>query len=269
MLASLAALQFLVIAQVTAPATPDAAPPPPAEAPAQGDAAASPAPPPSDSPPPATPPAAASPPAATAPPAAAASAPATPRLPRLPSLFGAEPLGGTSAAFGWAGWSSLGVAYALGITSEDDVGGFYDLDWAKSESRLGGVYRRALTQAGSWDVAVRVGLAWYVNFGATYVYSDNHSDHGIELEPALVLSTRAGGGLLAVSAEGPMTITTKHKNGFLFSPMASISYEAPLYSQLTAGARFGAGYRAGAGGAPLSEGRGELQFLVLVGYQLL
>jgi hypothetical protein len=38
---------------------------------------------------------------------------------------------------------------------------------------------------------------------------------------------------------------------------------------MTVGARFGAGYRAGAGDAPLRTGRGELQFLVLATYQLL
>ena len=270
MLATLAALQLLVIAQAAAPALPnrvrpavEVSAPAPSDAPTSPDAAA-------PLPPPEAP--APTPPAATPPPAtppAASPSPAEPRRQRLPSLLGAEPLGGTSAAFAWAGWSSLGVAYAIGISAEDDLGGFYDLDWAKSESRLGLVYRRPFAQLGTWDVAVRIAASWYVDFGATYVYSGNHSDHGFEVAPALVVSTRAGSGLLAASAEGPMTVTTKHRNGFLFSPRAAVSYEAPLYSQVTVGALFGAGYRAGAGGAPLSEGRGELRFLVLLGYQLL
>ena len=63
--------------------------------------------------------------------------------------------------------------------------------------------------------------------------------------------------------------TMKYRAGFLFSPRLSVAFEAPLYPQVTVGARVGAGYRAGAGDAPLREGRGELQFLVLAGYQLL
>ena len=66
-----------------------------------------------------------------------------------------------------------------------------------------------------------------------------------------------------------MTVTMKYRAGFLFSPRVSFAFEMPLYPQVTVGARVGAGYRAGAGDAPLREGRGELLFLVLAGYQVL
>jgi hypothetical protein len=157
----------------------------------------------------------------------------------------------------------------MGVTSQDDLGAFGDYDWAKSELRLGGLYRRPVTTAGGFDVAVRLTLALYLDLGSTYVYSENHSDRGVEAAAALVLSQRAAGGLFAASVEGPLTITGKYSAGILFSPRVAVSYETPLYPQMTVGARFGAGYRAGAGDAPLRTGRGELQFLVLATYQLL
>jgi hypothetical protein len=198
-----------------------------------------------------------------------AAPPARPAERPFASLAGAEPLRASSAAAAWAGWSSLGAAYAFGATPLDDVGGFLDHDWAKSELRVGVLYRRSFGSGGGFDVAGRLSASWYTNFGSTWIYSDNHSDRGIDLAPALVLSRRTNGGLFATSLEAPMTITWKYDSGFLFSPRVAFSYEVPLYPQLTVGARAAAGYRAGAGDAPLREGRGELQFLVLAGYQLL
>jgi hypothetical protein len=157
----------------------------------------------------------------------------------------------------------------MGVTAQDDAGAFLDHDWAKSELRLGGLYRRSVATTGGFDVAFRLTLAYYLNLGSTYVYSENHSERGLELGPGVVFSQRAGGGVLAFSADGPLTVTTKYRTGLLFSPRVGLSYEAPLYPQVTLGARIGAGYRAGAGDAPLRTGRGELQFLVLAGYQLL
>jgi hypothetical protein len=157
----------------------------------------------------------------------------------------------------------------MGVTPDDDLGAFADHDWAKSELRLGGLYRRSLGTMSGFDVAFRGTVSLYVNLGSTYVYSDNHSDRGLDLTPAVVFSQRAGGGLFSASAEGPFTITGKYKAGLLFSPRVGLSFEAPLYPQLTLGVRAGAGYRAGAGDAPLREGRGELQFLIVAGYRLL
>jgi hypothetical protein len=158
----------------------------------------------------------------------------------------------------------------MGVTSEDDAGAYFDYDWAKSEFRLGGLYRRAIStgESGGPDLAFRLTLAYYANLGSTYVYSDNHSEHGLDISPGIVWSTRAAGGLFAASADGPLTITTKYRTGLLFSPRVGLSYEMPLYPGLNVGARIGAGYRAGSGDAPLRTARGEFQFLVLATYVL-
>jgi hypothetical protein len=185
------------------------------------------------------------------------------------SILSAESLQGGSAALGWVGWPEIGGIYAIGLNPRDDLGAYLTYDWAKSETRIGGLWRRELSKAGSFDVGLRLSLAFYSNFGADYFYDQNRSDRGFELVPGLSLSTHGGGGILSILGEAPMTITGKYETGFLFSPRASVAFEAPLYPAVTVGARVGVGYRAGAGGAPLKEGRGEFQFLLLAGYQLL
>jgi hypothetical protein len=200
---------------------------------------------------------------------AAAPGPAAVPRPRQHSLLSAESLQGGSAALAWAGWSDLGAMYAIGFSQRDDAGVFLAHDWAKSETRAGVLYRRPFSRAGPFDVAARFTLAWWVNSGATFVYEENRSDRGFELVPGLALSRPGGGGLVSALLEAPMTLTWKYDPGFLFSPRASVAFETPLYRSFTVGARVGVGYRAGAGDAPLDDGRGELMFLVLAGYQLL
>jgi hypothetical protein len=207
--------------------------------------------------------------AAAAEPSRAPQPPAAPEGPRQVSLLSGESLHGGNAVLAWAGWSSLGAMYAMGFTDRDDVGVFLEYDWAKSENRLGLLYRRPLGKAGSFDVGGRLSAAWYLNFGSDYIHESNQSDRGLEIVPGIAFSRRGGAGIFSALAEAPMTVTTKYGSGFLFSPRASLAFEAPLYPSVTVGARVGAGYRAGAGDAPLREGRGELQFLVLAGYQLL
>ena len=259
MLATIAALQLLVLSQVAAPpkeVTPD-------------EPGAAQATPPAENPPlpskPGAKPSGATPPAAT-PPAATPSAPARPR--QL-SLLSGESLGGGSVAMAWAGWQSLGIAYAQGITKQDDLGAYLDLDWSTAEMRLGAFYRRPLGQAGVFDMAGRLALAWYEDFAATWIHETNHSDRGIEFVPGLSLSTPMSGGIFSMIGEAPLTITTKSGSGLLFSPSFSVAYEAPLYPGLTLGARLGIGYRAGSGDAPLKEGMAEFTFLVLATYQIL
>jgi hypothetical protein len=159
--------------------------------------------------------------------------------------------------------------YGQGVTARDDLAALADFDWADTELRLGGLYRRALGPAGGWDAAARLALTWFRSFGATWIRDGNHSDHGIELAPGLSLSTRAGSGVFSGIAEAPLTITLRGDSGLLFRPRLSAAYEAPVYEDVTLGARFGIGYRAGSGDAPLKAGRGEILFLVLAGYQLL
>jgi len=185
------------------------------------------------------------------------------------SLLSAEPLGGGSAALAWAGWSSLGIMYGQGITQRDDLGASLDFDWSKTELRLGGFYRRPLGTAGPFQMAGRLGIGWLVNFGSEWIHDENHRDRGPEVAPGLSLSARGAGGIFSILGELPLAVTVKHGSGLLFVPRLSVSYEASLYDELTVGVRAGAAYRAGAGDAPLRDGMGELQFLVLCGYQIL
>lgn len=265
MLATLAALHLAVLSQVAPPpreVTPD-------DTIAQEDAAAEDAPaganPPlprkGEQPPPPAAPGAAE--------AEAAPTTVTPARPRQLSFLSADPLGGGSLAFAWAGWTSLGLMYGQGITERDDLAGFADYDWEKSELRLGGFYRRPLGTAGAFDMAGRLSAAWYLNFGADYFEDENHSDSGLELVPGLSFSSRGARGIFSIIGEAPLTITTKYGAGLLFSPRASVAYEGLLYPELSVGARLGLGYRAGSGDAPLSEGQAEVMFLVVAGYQIL
>jgi hypothetical protein len=202
-------------------------------------------------------------------PGAPVAAPQEVRPRRQLSLLSAEPLGGGSATLAWAGWSSLGVSWAQGISDRDDLGASADFDWARTELRLGGFYRRPLGKAGAFDMAGRLGVSWLANFGGQWIFDENHHDRGLEVAPSLVLSARGGNGIFSLSGDVPIAVTWKHDSGFLFIPRLSAAYETPLYDELTVGVRAGVAYRAGSGDAPLGEGGGELQLLVLLGYQVL
>ncbi|HEY6098824.1 MAG TPA: hypothetical protein VIW03_05310 [Anaeromyxobacter sp.] len=249
--ATLAALALVLLSQVS--------PPPkevtPGEKPAEETAPARPAD--SEAPP------------ANPPPPSKRAVSAPPARARQLSLLSGESLGGGSASLAWVGWSSLGIMYGQGITAQDDIAALADFDWAYTELRLGGFYRRPLGQAGDYDVAGRLAVTWYKDLGATWVRGGNHSDHGFELAPGVSLSTRAGGGIFSAIAEAPLTVTLKYGAGLLFSPRLSAAFEAPLYPELTLGARLGIGYRAGSGDAPLKEGRAQLLFQIVAGYQVL
>jgi hypothetical protein len=251
MLATVAALQLLALSQV---------PPLPREVTPE-DASADEAAPPRPSGAAGADPSSSAPPARSGEPAGA--------TPRQLSLLSAEPLGGGSASLAWVGWSSLGLMYGQGVTSRDDLAAIADFDWAKTELRVGGFYRRPLGQAGDFDMAGRLAATWYQSFGADYIHDENHSDRGVEVVPGLSFSTRGAGGIFSAIAEAPLTITMKYGSGLLFSPRLSLAYEGLLYPDVTLGARLGVGYRAGSGDAPLKEGRAELLFLLVAGYQLL
>lgn len=198
----------------------------------------------------------------------AAPAPAGPPAPRQLSLLSGEPLGGGSVAAAWAGWSSLGLAYGQGVTELDDLAGVADLDWSTAELRLGGLYRRGLGRLGGWDLAGKLGVAWYRSFGATFIHGGNHSDRGLELAPGVAISSRTASGTFSLAADAPLTFTIDGGGGLLFSPRLWLAYEAPVYPDVTLGVRAGAGYRAGSGDAPLATGRAELAFLFVAGYRL-
>jgi hypothetical protein len=275
MLTTLAAFQLMLLAQVTPPTLvgPDEA------RPADPSGATSASPGAAEAPPAAPPPVTATPASPAAPATAAPATPATtvskpppaaPTRPPLPSLQSAEPLGGASAVFAWGGWPSFGGAYMFGLSPQDDLGIVLDFNWATTELRLGGLYRRPFGAAGGWDTAGRLGLYWYAAFGSDWIYSDNHADRGLQLAPAFVLSRRAGmTGVFSLAAEAPMTVTIRYSSGFLFQPKLAGSYEMALMDGVSVGARAAIGYRAGAGDAPLKEGRGEVEFLILGSWQLL
>lgn len=268
MLATVAVLHLVVLSQIAAPreVRPEDAASEEAVADAALEPQAEPAQAPEDSPPPPEEPSRAEP---SLPERPAAVIPPKPSHPRQLSLLSAEPLGGGSASLAWMGWSSLGIMYGQGVSARDDLAGFLDFDWSRTEMRLGLFYRRPLGMAGTFDMAGRLSAAWYANFGGHWIHDENHSDRGIEITPGLSLSTRGAGGIFSGILDGPITITTRDSAGLLFSPRFTLAYEAMLYQDVTIGARVGVGYRAGAGDAPLPEGSTELIFLVVAGYQLL
>jgi len=187
------------------------------------------------------------------------------------SLQSAQPLRGASLASAWVGWSALGLAYAQGVSDRDDLGGYGDFDWATTELRIAALWRRPFSSASGdgWTAGFRLGLGWYADFGGTLVHGDNRSDRGVELAPAAIASRAMAGGVLALSAELPFTFTLWRGGGLLFRPHFAVGYETPLWRDLSLGARAGLGWRAGSGGAPLPEGRGEVRFLALATYRVM
>lgn len=184
------------------------------------------------------------------------------------SLLSGESLGGASAALAQAGWPYLSLAYAQGLTPEDDLGGLVELDWAKTELRLGAFYRRRVGRTGPLDAAFRLGAAWYADYGGRYLYGSNRADRGLTVAPGLALSQHLSGGILSLLAEAPLTVTVRRTGGVLFQPRLSAAFETPLYGDYTVGVRGGLGYRAGSGDAPLRAGRAELTFLVVGGVRV-
>jgi hypothetical protein len=167
-----------------------------------------------------------------------------------------------------AGWPSIGLRYGQGITDIDDLGALVDFDWSKTELRLGGFYRRPLPPVAPMEAALRVSLAWYVDFGGEWIYSDNDKDRGFELTPAWIFSRQGPSGLLSGQAELPVTVTFREGSGMLLSPRLWLGYEVPLYGPYTVGVRGGIGYRFGFGDAPLRDGLAELMLLVVGGYRV-
>jgi len=185
-----------------------------------------------------------------------------------PSLLGAESLDGGSLATAWAGVASLGVAYGQGINRQDDLGAEAEFGWATTELWLSAFWRRPLGLLGGWDVAGRLRLGWYADLGGTWIHDDNRADRGLLVAPSLILSTRAGEGLVSTAAELPLTFTFWRGGGFVVAPKVSLAYEVPLYGQLTVGVRAAVAWRGGGGGAPMRAGQFEPELLVLAGYRV-
>lgn len=195
---------------------------------------------------------------------AEASAPpaASPSPARLASLLGGASLGQGGAAWAFGlGWPLAFAAYAQGVGPRDDLGAALEVDWAASEFFLGGLWRREIARAGDSHLALRLRLGLYANFGATWIWSDNPSDVGAQLGPGLAWSLDTPSGVLAVGGDVPITWTFHRGGGWIVAPRLGISYETPLWSDLSLGARAAVGARGAGGGAP---GSGDDRFLVEV-----
>ncbi len=246
-----AALVALALAQ----ATRDASQPPP---PTAAEAA-----PPAAPPPPTT---GAPPPGAEAPPPVAPIPPivAEPQRP-LPSLLSAEPLRGASLFSASFGWPRVRAAYAQGVSSGTDLGGFVDFDYSTTELRAGVSYRgQVVPRAPPFEGALRLSLAWYHGWGSQWLYHDNHPDEGFEIGAGLSYSRRGAGGVISLLADVPLTVTLRKDGGALLSPRAAFAYETPLYGKLTVGLQLGLGARFGVGNAPVKRGMAEVTVLGLV-----
>ena len=200
-------------------------------------------------------------------PALAGPAPAPAPADTFPSLLGGESLRGSTVAVGTAGYATLGVAYAQGLTERDDLGASAQFDWSTTELVLGALWHRQLGRLGSWDLASRLALGWYLDAGSTLVHDDNLSDRGVQLTPGLALSTR-GVGLLAVALDMPVTVTTWRGGGVWIAPRLAVSYEAALYDQLALGVVGSLAWRGGTGGAPMRSGQVLPELLVTATWKL-
>ena len=188
---------------------------------------------------------------------------------RIPSLLGAESLEGGSLGSAWAGFASLGLAYGQGVSRQDDLGGSAEFNWSTTELWLSAFWRRPIGKLSGWDMAFKARVGWYLDFGGTWLHDDNLSDRGLLLAPSLLLSTRAGEGLVSAAADLPLTFTFWRDGGFILAPKVSVAYETPLYGAVTIGVKAAVGWRGGGGDAPMRSGRFEPELLVLAGYNFL
>jgi hypothetical protein len=185
----------------------------------------------------------------------------------VPSLLGGETLRGSSSVLATAGYATVGAAIGQGLTTRDDLGLSGQVDWSTGELVLGGFWHRQLGRAGGWDLASRLAVGWYADGGSTLIHDDNLSDRGLQLSPGLALSTR-GLGLLSVSFDLPLTITTWRGGGTWIAPRLAVSYEAALYDKMALGVLGSLAWRGGTGGAPMRAGQVLPELLVTATWKL-
>lgn len=173
---------------------------------------------------------------------------------RLHSLISGETLGaGGSALMATAGFPTLGAAWAQGLTPTLDAGAALELDLALSELFAGPTVRVGLSRRGSTSIAFTARAGYYADLGADWVVSRNRANSGIQVAPGIAISTRSpADGLITGAFDLPITATIRH-GGAIVMPRFSAAYEAPLYGDLSIGARVGASVRAASGGAPLAD----------------
>jgi hypothetical protein len=189
----------------------------------------------------------------------------------FPSLLGGTPLGsGGSVLLAEMGFPLASVAYSQGLAEEHDLGIQLEVNWAASEFLVAGTWRIGLWRSDRSSFALRTRAGFYTDFGARYVYLDNLSDTGVQAAFGLAFSIATGSGLLSFGADLPATMTFARDKGWVLAPEGTISFEVPLYGDLTVGARTRAGYRIAGGGAPSSGPEGERVIVglgLLIGYR--
>ena len=203
---------------------------------------------------------------------AAAGDRAIAEAPRFASLQGGETLGvgNTEAAFA-AGFSSLSVAWAQGLSEAVDYGAVLEVDWLTSELLLGGLYRDLFARSGAVSLALRARGGLYADFGATWGAARNRSDAGLGLVPGVALSLRTARGVLSAAADVPLTLTFERGGGYAVGLRGSVAFETPLWGDLLAGARVGVGELWSGSGAPFANDspRTTVDLVALLTYKLL
>jgi hypothetical protein len=199
-----------------------------------------------------------------------ATAPARMAGGAFPSLLSAVTLGdGGSAVLLGAGVPFLTAAYAQGLSRGLDAGAMLEADLLTSEVFLGGTLRRSLARERDLDVAFRARAGFWTSMGAEWVVDDNPADVGVQLAPGAVVSAALRRGTLSLSADLPLVLTTRRGGGVAASPRAGLAFETPLYGDWSAGARLGAQWQLGSGGAPRAgDPRGALELSAVVTHRL-
>ena len=193
-------------------------------------------------------------------------APETSPAPKRPASL----LGGASLGAGGAAWSAtvgyprLAIAYGQGFTDRDDWSALLDIDWAATEAVPAGAWRREILRSEGAHLALRFRLGFYTCAGATWIWSDNRSDLGLQLSGGIAFSADLGPGLLTVAGDIPATWTFARGMGWILAPLATLAYEAPVVEDFALGAQVGAGGRSAGGGAPGANDSRTLVELVLV-----
>jgi len=195
-----------------------------------------------------------------------------PSAPRFASLQGGETLGvgGSEAVFS-GGFSTLSAAYAQGVNDSNDIGGQLELDWLTGELFLGPTFRQLTWRFGDTFVSWRARAGLYLNAGATWAFSTNHSAVGVQVVPGLALSHRYPRGILSVALDGRFDLTfSSSEGGQALGVIGTVAFETPLWGDLLAGARVGVGGLWSFAGAPFanSSPRTIVDLSVLLTYRL-
>jgi hypothetical protein len=188
----------------------------------------------------------------------------------LPSLLSGATLGdGGSVLVATVGFPFLSASYAQGFSPGLDAGAQLEIDYVTSELFAGGLVRRALLREGDVDVALRGRAGVYGDLGATWAYERNRADAGLQVAPGIVASVALKRGVVSLSTDLPLTLTTARGGGVGFAPRIGLAFETPLYGEWSAGVRVGGFWQVASGGAPFAyQPRGSVDVAALLTYRL-